>query len=85
MIGGAYGGGVELILNCDLVVASQDAKFALAEVKRGVVAIQGGEYLDFYFFWMIKKFRFSFFSPFTDSFSRYSPTLEDSRTPGKNI
>jgi len=42
VIGGAYGGGVEIILNCDLVVASQDSKFALPEVKRGVVAIQGG-------------------------------------------
>lgn len=40
--GGAYGGGVEMILNCDIVVASEDAKFALPEVKRGVVAIQGG-------------------------------------------
>ena len=43
MIGGAYGGGVEMILNCDLVIASQDAKFALPEVKRGVVAAQGGK------------------------------------------
>ncbi|KAF8971889.1 enoyl-CoA hydratase [Flammula alnicola] len=42
VIGGAYGGGLEMVLNCDLVVASQDAKFALPEVKRGVVAIQGG-------------------------------------------
>ncbi|KII93093.1 hypothetical protein PLICRDRAFT_100931 [Plicaturopsis crispa FD-325 SS-3] len=38
---GAYGGGVEMVLNCDLVVASADAKFALPEVKRGVVAVQG--------------------------------------------
>src|SRR5882762_661643 len=38
----AYGGGVEIILNCDLVVASDKAQFALPEVKRGVVAIQGG-------------------------------------------
>jgi enoyl-CoA hydratase/carnithine racemase len=44
VIGGAYGGGVEMILNCDLVIASQDAKFALPEVKRGVVASQGGKY-----------------------------------------
>lgn len=43
VIGGAYGGGVEMILNCDLVIASQDAKFALPEVKRGVVAVQGGK------------------------------------------
>ncbi|KDR85919.1 hypothetical protein GALMADRAFT_235082 [Galerina marginata CBS 339.88] len=40
--GGAYGGGLEMVLNCDIVIASQDAKFALPEVKRGVVAIQGG-------------------------------------------
>ncbi|KAJ8516837.1 hypothetical protein ONZ45_g5899 [Pleurotus djamor] len=38
----AFGGGMEMITNCDLVVASEDAKFALPEVKRGVVAIQGG-------------------------------------------
>jgi enoyl-CoA hydratase/carnithine racemase len=40
--GSAFGGGVEMILNCDIVVASEDAKFALPEVKRGVIAIQGG-------------------------------------------
>ncbi|KIM64188.1 hypothetical protein SCLCIDRAFT_15367 [Scleroderma citrinum Foug A] len=40
--GPAYGGGMELILNCDLVVASQDAVFAFPEVKRGVLAGQGG-------------------------------------------
>ncbi|RDX51920.1 enoyl-CoA hydratase/carnithine racemase [Lentinus brumalis] len=40
--GGAYGGGMEIILNCDLVIASEDAKLALPEVRRGVVAIQGG-------------------------------------------
>ncbi|KAL4064128.1 ClpP/crotonase-like domain-containing protein [Scleroderma yunnanense] len=39
--GPAYGGGVELILNCDLVIASRDAVFALPEVKRGVMAAQG--------------------------------------------
>jgi len=43
VIGGAYGGGMEMVLNCDLVIASDDAKFALPEVKRGVVAIQGGK------------------------------------------
>lgn len=41
--GSAYGGGVEIILNCDIVVASEDAVFALPEVKRGVLAAQGGE------------------------------------------
>ncbi|KAG9309071.1 ClpP/crotonase-like domain-containing protein [Chiua virens] len=39
--GSAYGGGVELILNCDIVIASDDAVFALPEVKRGVLAAQG--------------------------------------------
>ncbi|KAG8801874.1 hypothetical protein FRC17_006535, partial [Serendipita sp. 399] len=38
----AFGGGTELILNCDLVVASESARFALPEVSRGVVAAQGG-------------------------------------------
>jgi len=32
---------VEILLNCDLVVASEDAVFALPEVKRGVLASQG--------------------------------------------
>jgi enoyl-CoA hydratase/carnithine racemase len=41
--GSAYGGGVEMILNCDIVIASEDAVFALPEVKRGVMAAQGGE------------------------------------------
>ncbi|KAJ7170895.1 enoyl-CoA hydratase/carnithine racemase [Mycena crocata] len=40
--GGSFGGGTEMIMNCDLVVASQEAVFALPEVKRGVIAIQGG-------------------------------------------
>lgn len=40
--GGAYGGGLEMVLNCDYVVAGDNAKFALPEVKRGVIAIQGG-------------------------------------------
>ncbi|PBK80037.1 enoyl-CoA hydratase [Armillaria gallica] len=40
--GGAYGGGMEILLNCDLVVADENAKFALPEVRRGVAAIQGG-------------------------------------------
>jgi len=41
--GSAYGGGVEIILNCDLVIASEKAQFALPEVKRGVIAAQGGK------------------------------------------
>lgn len=40
--GGAYGGGMEILLNCDIVIAAHDSKFALPEVKRGVVAVQGG-------------------------------------------
>ncbi|KAF7316389.1 hypothetical protein MIND_00157700 [Mycena indigotica] len=39
--GSSYGGGTEFVVNCDLVVASQDATFVLPEVKRGVVAVQG--------------------------------------------
>lgn len=37
----AYGGGTEIIVNCDLVVAARKATFGLPEVKRGVVAIAG--------------------------------------------
>jgi enoyl-CoA hydratase/carnithine racemase len=37
----AMGGGCEFIVNCDLVVASEDAVFALPEVKRGIAAIGG--------------------------------------------
>jgi enoyl-CoA hydratase len=40
--GWAVGGGFELALACDLVVAAQDAKFALPEVKRGLMAAGGG-------------------------------------------
>ena len=40
--GGAYGGGLELVLACDLVVAARDAVFALPEVSRGVIATCGG-------------------------------------------
>ncbi|KAJ4256754.1 hypothetical protein NW762_008850 [Fusarium torreyae] len=35
------GGGTEMVLNLDLVIASDTAKFGLPEVKRGVVAIAG--------------------------------------------
>jgi enoyl-CoA hydratase len=40
--GGAYGGGFEVVLACDLVVAGEDARFALPEVGRGVAAVCGG-------------------------------------------
>ena len=36
--GVAYGGGFEIVLACDLVVAGRDARFALPEVARGLVA-----------------------------------------------
>lgn len=34
----AYGGGFEIVLACDLVVAARDARFALPETARGLVA-----------------------------------------------
>ncbi|EKG10063.1 hypothetical protein MPH_12843 [Macrophomina phaseolina MS6] len=37
----AYGGGCEMIINADMVVAAPKATFALPEVKRGVVALAG--------------------------------------------
>ena len=42
--GGTYGGGTEMVLNCDIVIASEEAVFALPEVKRGVIASMGGTY-----------------------------------------
>lgn len=39
--GPAYGGGLEIVLACDLVVASRTARFALPETRRGVVASSG--------------------------------------------
>ena len=40
--GNALGGGTELALACDLVVAVETASFGLPEVKRGLVAGAGG-------------------------------------------
>ncbi|MCO7191499.1 crotonase/enoyl-CoA hydratase family protein [Pseudonocardia sp. McavD-2-B] len=40
--GFALGGGFEMALACDLVVASETARFALPEVRRGLVARGGG-------------------------------------------
>ncbi|WYZ33867.1 hypothetical protein EsH8_I_000143 [Colletotrichum jinshuiense] len=37
----AMGGGCEFVVNCDLVVAADDAYFGLPEVKRGIAAIGG--------------------------------------------
>jgi enoyl-CoA hydratase len=39
--GYAVAGGLELALCCDLIVAAQDSKFGLPEVKRGLVAVGG--------------------------------------------
>lgn len=40
--GKALGGGFEMALSCDLIVAADDAQFGLPEVKRGLVAAAGG-------------------------------------------
>lgn len=40
--GHAVAGGFEIVLTCDLVVASRSASFGLPEVKRGLVASSGG-------------------------------------------
>jgi enoyl-CoA hydratase len=38
----ALGGGFELVLACDLVVAGRSAQFGMPEVKRGLIARAGG-------------------------------------------
>ncbi|MFE5810709.1 crotonase/enoyl-CoA hydratase family protein [Streptomyces sp. NPDC056491] len=38
----AYGGGTEIVLACDLVVAGEEARFGLPEVARGLLAGAGG-------------------------------------------
>ena len=40
--GPAYGGGVEILLACDLVVCAEHATFALPEVRRSLIATGGG-------------------------------------------
>jgi crotonobetainyl-CoA hydratase len=40
--GFALGGGTEIALACDLIVASEKASFGLPEVKRGLIAAAGG-------------------------------------------
>lgn len=40
--GYALAGGCELVLACDIVIASEDAKFGVPEVKRGLVPGSGG-------------------------------------------
>jgi enoyl-CoA hydratase len=43
--GAAVGGGFELALACDLIVAAEHARFGLPEVKRGLLAGGGGTLL----------------------------------------
>jgi enoyl-CoA hydratase/carnithine racemase len=38
----ALGGGMEIVLSCDLVVAARNATFGLPEIKRGLLALYGG-------------------------------------------
>ena len=40
--GPALAGGTEIVLSCDLVVASTEARFGVPEVKRSLVAAAGG-------------------------------------------
>ena len=40
--GYALAGGLELALACDLLIAAEDAKFGIPEVKRGLAAAAGG-------------------------------------------
>lgn len=40
--GYAVAGGFEIALSCDLIVAADNARFALPEVKRGLIAAAGG-------------------------------------------
>jgi enoyl-CoA hydratase len=41
----AVAGGFELLLGCDVIVASEEAKFGLPEVKRGLFPAGGGTFL----------------------------------------
>jgi crotonobetainyl-CoA hydratase len=42
--GFAVGGGTEIVLACDLAIASRTATFGLPEVRRGIVAAAGGAF-----------------------------------------
>jgi enoyl-CoA hydratase/carnithine racemase len=43
--GAAVAGGFELLLDCDVIIASSEAKFGLPEVKRGLFPAGGGTFL----------------------------------------
>jgi len=40
--GYALAGGLELAISCDMIIAAEDAKFGIPEVKRGLAAAAGG-------------------------------------------
>jgi enoyl-CoA hydratase/carnithine racemase len=40
--GGCMGGGFELALSCDLILAARSARFAFPEARVGIVTLQGG-------------------------------------------
>lgn len=42
--GSAYGGGLEMMLQADVVIVERGREFALPEVKRGIIAGGGGAY-----------------------------------------
>jgi enoyl-CoA hydratase/carnithine racemase len=42
--GAAAGGGTEIALACDMIIAAESASFSLPEVKRGLIAAAGGVY-----------------------------------------
>jgi enoyl-CoA hydratase len=42
--GAAVGGGLEIVLACDVVVASTAARFGVPEVRRGLMAASGGTF-----------------------------------------
>jgi enoyl-CoA hydratase len=43
--GAAIGGGLELLLGCDVIVASEQARFGFPEVKRGLFPAGGGTFI----------------------------------------
>ena len=42
--GGCMGGGFELALSCDLIIAGRSARFAFPEATVGIMTLQGGVY-----------------------------------------